>query len=68
MFSNTLSFLSFRNVSDHISHPYKKKTGKIIVLYILTFKFLDSNQKCKYQDTQNYNIACCLYGCITIPK
>jgi len=32
MFSNTLSFLSTRNVNDQVSHPYK--TGKIIVLYI----------------------------------
>ena len=33
MFSNTLSFLSSRNVNDQVSHPYKT-TGKIIVLYI----------------------------------
>ena len=38
MFSNTLSFLSSRNVSDQVSHPYKT-TGKIIFLYILIFNF-----------------------------
>ena len=36
------SFLSSRNVSNQVSHPYKTK-GKIIVLYIFIFKFLDSN-------------------------
>jgi len=38
---NTL-FSSTLNVSDQVSHPYKT-TGKIIVLYILTFKFFDKN-------------------------
>ena len=33
MFSNTLSFLSSRNVSDQVSHPYKT-TDKIIVICI----------------------------------
>ena len=42
MFSNTLSILSSRTVSDQVSHPHKT-TGKIIVLYNLIFKFLDSN-------------------------
>jgi len=32
IFSNTLSFLSYLNVSDQVSHPYKT-TSKIIVLY-----------------------------------
>jgi len=42
MFSNTLIFLSSRNVSDQVSHSYKT-TRKIILLYILIFKFLVSN-------------------------
>ena len=42
MFSNTLSFLSSRNVSDQVSHPYKT-TGKVIVRYILIFKFISTS-------------------------
>jgi len=42
LFSNTLSFLSSRNVSDQVSHLYRT-TRKIIFLYILIFKCLDSN-------------------------
>ena len=41
LFSNTLSLRSSLNVSDQVSHPYKT-AGKIIVLYILIFIFLDS--------------------------
>jgi hypothetical protein len=48
MFSNTLSVLSSLNVSDQASHPYKT-TGKIIVLCILIFNFLDSNLEDKRQ-------------------
>jgi hypothetical protein len=36
-----LSLRSSLNVSDQVSHP-NKTTGKIIVLYILLLKFLDS--------------------------
>ena len=36
IFSNTLSFLSSRNVNDQVSHPYKS-TGKIIFLYIFLY-------------------------------
>ena len=42
LFSNTLSFLSSRSVNNQVSHPYKT-TGKITILYIFIFKFLDSN-------------------------
>jgi hypothetical protein len=46
LFSNTLSLRSFLNVNDQVSHLYKTK-GKIIVLYILIFKFVNSNLKDK---------------------
>ena len=42
LFSNTLSLRSTPNISDQVSHPYKT-TGKIIILYTLIFKFLNSN-------------------------
>jgi hypothetical protein len=41
LLSNTLSLFSSLNVRDQVSHPYKI-TGRIMVLYILTSTFLDS--------------------------
>ena len=41
LFSNTLNLRCALNVSDQVSHPYKT-TGKILVLYFLIFKFLNS--------------------------
>jgi hypothetical protein len=40
-FSNNYTLRSSLNVSDQASHPYKT-TDKIIILYILIFKFLDN--------------------------
>jgi hypothetical protein len=37
LFSNTLSWYSFLNVRDQVSHPYST-TGRIIVLHILMLK------------------------------
>jgi hypothetical protein len=44
LFSNTLSVCSSLNVTDQVSHPYKT-TGRIMVLYILTFTFPDSRRE-----------------------
>ena len=46
LFSNALSLLSSLSVSDQVLHPYKT-TGRIIVLYILIFKFLYSRLEYK---------------------
>jgi hypothetical protein len=44
LFSNSPSLCSSLNVRDQVTHPYRT-TGKIIVSYILIFKFFDSNRE-----------------------
>jgi hypothetical protein len=44
LFSNTVSLCSSLNARDHVSHPYIT-TGKVVVMYILTFTFFDSSQE-----------------------
>ena len=46
LLSNTLSLCPSLNISDRFSHPYKT-TGRIIVLYILILKVLDSKLEYK---------------------
>lgn len=48
-FSRTREVCSSCNVRDQVSHPFKK-AGKIMVLYILIFMFLNSGLKQKILD------------------
>jgi hypothetical protein len=41
LFSNTLSLFFSLNIRDQVSHPYRTK-GKIVVLYILIYTFLNN--------------------------
>jgi hypothetical protein len=59
LFSNTLSFLSTRNVCDQVSHPYKT-TGKIIAIYYYYYYYcITSNIMLNYnrQDKKLYVIS-----------
>jgi len=52
IFSDTLRLRSSLTLSDKVSHPYQT-TDKIIVLYILTFTFLDSKLEDKRLCTED---------------
>jgi hypothetical protein len=57
LFSNTLSLCSSLSVRDQVSHPHK--TCRIMVLYTVTFTFLDSRWEDK--KTLNRMVASILY-------
>jgi hypothetical protein len=51
-FSNTLTLWSSLNVTAQVSHPYRT-TGKITVLYVVIFTFLDSRREDERYDDLN---------------
>jgi hypothetical protein len=72
LFSNTLSLRSSLNVRDQVSHPYKT-TGRIMVLCILTFTFLDSRLEEKGSEPKhlliyfsNMHVSACRPTSVTV--
>jgi hypothetical protein len=67
LFSNTLSLCSSISVRDQVSHPYKI-TGKLIVLYILIFRFVGNRREDRrlwaewyYHNSGHYSSSCLLF-------
>jgi hypothetical protein len=46
LLSNTLNLFSSLNARDQVSHPYKSN-GRIMLLYVFSFIFLDKSGKTK---------------------
>jgi len=55
LFSDNFNLRFSLNMSDQVSHPCKT-TDKVIILYILIFKFLDNKLEDKRFCTEQYNI------------
>jgi hypothetical protein len=57
LLSNSLCVRSSLSVSDHVIHSYKT-TGKIIILHIIMFKFLNG-ERCAPKDSKHSQTSTC---------
>ena len=57
LFSNTLKFCSSLKVINYFSQSYSKLVGNIIVLYILTFNFLEGRWTEKFCQVNNMHLS-----------